>query len=74
MVTVSKSSHDIRLRDFPATIAAWITRNRREGLRDAERFPPDLVVEKLDSHTAQMRELMDNLVVGMIAVQAEVQS
>lgn len=69
MVTGPESSHGTRPRDVPSQIAAWITRNRREGLREAESFSIDLVAEKLDSHTTQMRALMDSLVVGKIEAQ-----
>ena len=74
MVTGSESSHNTRPRGVPAPVAAWITRNRREGLREAERFSLYLIQERRDLHTAKMREMTDNLVVGKIAAQAEVQS
>ena len=74
MVTGSDSSYDTRPRDVPAPVAAWITHNPREGFREAERFSINLIEEKLNSHTAKMLEMMDNLVVVKIAAQAEVQS
>ena len=58
MASGSESSRDTRPRDVSAPVATWITRNRREGLREAERFSIDLVADKLKSHTTEVRELM----------------
>ena len=74
MASGSDSSRETRPRDVPAPVAAWITRNRREGLGEAERFSINLVGDKLKSHTTEVRELMENVIGGKLAAQAEVQS